>query len=184
MEISDLVLAQLLFLPMLYASVTDITRFKVYNHLNFPLFFAGIFFHGFLWGMHGVSSAMTGSLIGFAILFVPYLLGGLGAGDVKFVMAIGAWIGVQEVLDGVVFGCIALLIYYVLIISVRVETDGIVSKLRQMLFGLVHYCRNFSLPERTETVQQLARSGDSRKRRQLIPFSAMMSIGMCVSLLT
>jgi hypothetical protein len=76
------------------------------------------------------------------------------------------------------------LIYYVLIISVRVETDGIVSKLRQMLFGLVHYCRNFSLPERTETVQQLARSGDSRKRRQLIPFSAMMSIGMCVSLLT
>ena len=32
-------------------------------------------------------------LLGFSLLFFPYLLGGLGAGDVKALAAMGAWLG-------------------------------------------------------------------------------------------
>ncbi|MBW1992755.1 MAG: prepilin peptidase, partial [Deltaproteobacteria bacterium] len=31
--------------------------------------------------------------LGFALLIVPYLLGGMGAGDVKALAALGAWLG-------------------------------------------------------------------------------------------
>lgn len=40
----------------------------------------------------GVASA-AGWAVGIAIFFVPFALGGLGAGDVKLLGAIGAWLG-------------------------------------------------------------------------------------------
>ena len=40
----------------------------------------------------GVGS-VTGWAVGIAIFFVPFALGGLGAGDVKLLGAIGAWLG-------------------------------------------------------------------------------------------
>ena len=40
----------------------------------------------------GIASA-TGWAVGIAIFFVPFALGGLGAGDVKLLGAIGAWLG-------------------------------------------------------------------------------------------
>ena len=39
-----------------------------------------------------------GWLVGIAIFFVPFALGGLGGGDVKLLGAIGAWLGPVNVL--------------------------------------------------------------------------------------
>ena len=58
---------------------------------------AGVTYHLVMtgWGA-GVASA-TGWLVGIAIFFVPFALGGLGAGDVKLLGAIGAWLGPMNV---------------------------------------------------------------------------------------
>ena len=41
----------------------------------------------------GWSDGILGMLLGFACLILPYLWGGMGAGDVKALAALGAWLG-------------------------------------------------------------------------------------------
>jgi prepilin peptidase CpaA len=41
---------------------------------------------------------MRGGGLGLALLLAPYVLGGMKAGDVKFLAAVGAWVGAAEVL--------------------------------------------------------------------------------------
>ena len=41
----------------------------------------------------GWAAALTGAVAGFALLLVFYLLGLMGAGDVKFAGALGLWVG-------------------------------------------------------------------------------------------
>jgi prepilin peptidase CpaA len=58
----------------------------------------GFMFHVVNGGWNaGVASAM-GWVVGIAIFFLPFALGGLGAGDVKLLGAIGAWLGPMNAL--------------------------------------------------------------------------------------
>ena len=44
-------------------------------------------------GGWGVLASLGGLTVGFSLLFVPWLLGGSGMGDVKLLAALGAWLG-------------------------------------------------------------------------------------------
>jgi Flp pilus assembly protein protease CpaA len=50
---------------------------------------------GNLWlgGLDGFLFALIGGLVGFALLFVLWILGSCGGGDVKLFTALGAWLG-------------------------------------------------------------------------------------------
>jgi prepilin peptidase CpaA len=54
---------------------------------------AGLAFHLLSGGWSAGLGSATGWAVGIAIFFVPFALGGLGAGDVKLLGAIGAWLG-------------------------------------------------------------------------------------------
>lgn len=81
------------FLASCWAAVTDVWRFKVYNILTFPLLVSGLLYHLFTGGMSGLGNSTAGLLFGFGTLLMPYVMGAVGAGDVKFFAAIGAWLG-------------------------------------------------------------------------------------------
>src|SRR5207248_19483 len=76
------------------AAVTDVWKFKVYNALTLPLVLSGLLYHAVVGGWAGLLGSLLGCLFGFAILFAFFLMGGMGAGDVKLMAAIGAWLGV------------------------------------------------------------------------------------------
>jgi prepilin peptidase CpaA len=44
------------------------------------------------------TTAAAGWLVGAAVFFIPFALGGLGAGDVKLMAALGAWLGPADAL--------------------------------------------------------------------------------------
>ena len=75
------------------ACITDLRSRRIPNVLTFGAALAAVVFHGVTGGSGGVASAGTGWLVGVAVFFLPFTLGGLGAGDVKLLAALGAWCG-------------------------------------------------------------------------------------------
>ena len=75
------------------ASVIDVRERRIPNWLTFGGALAAFAYHGWTAGLPGIGTAAGGWFVGVAIFFLPFALGGLGAGDVKLVAALGAWLG-------------------------------------------------------------------------------------------
>ena len=78
---------------ILYASWVDGKEKRVPNWLNALLLAAGMLMQcGHAEG-RGIWISLGGALVGFGVLIVPWMIHGMGAGDVKLMAAIGAWFG-------------------------------------------------------------------------------------------
>ena len=73
--------------------VTDIRLRKIPNWLTIPAMLLGLILNGFFFGSSGLILSLEGLALGFGLLFFVYLLGGMGAGDVKLLSAVGALLG-------------------------------------------------------------------------------------------
>lgn len=89
---------------ILYASWVDGKEKRVPNWLNALLLSAGIAMQcGHPEGA-GLGKALAGAGVGLGVLIVPWMIHGMGAGDVKLMAAIGAWFGPQMTLWAFVVG--------------------------------------------------------------------------------
>jgi prepilin peptidase CpaA len=75
------------------AVVTDLWRRKIPNNLTFPSIFLGLCFAFLIQGWTGLLSGLLGALVAMVCFGLPMALGWMGAGDVKLLMALGAWQG-------------------------------------------------------------------------------------------
>jgi prepilin peptidase CpaA len=89
------------------ACVTDLRTRRVPNRLTITSALAAVLFHTVLSGTAGLTASATGWLVGVAIFFPFFALGGLGAGDVKLLGAIGAWLGPAVVLQVAMYSAMA-----------------------------------------------------------------------------
>jgi prepilin peptidase CpaA len=78
---------------ILLASWIDYAQRRVPNWLNALLIVLGFIVQGVYFGTAGVTAGLWGLLTGFGLLIVPWLMHGMGAGDVKLMAAIGVWLG-------------------------------------------------------------------------------------------
>ena len=81
---------------------TDIKEQKIYNKVLLPALILGLVANVFVNGLPGLKSSGLGLLLGMGLLILPFLAGGIGAGDVKLMGVIG-------VLQGPMFVLIAFL---------------------------------------------------------------------------
>ena len=75
------------------ACVTDLRSRRIPNVLTFGAAVAAFVFHAFASNGSGFGFGVSGWLVGGAVMFLPFALGGLGGGDVKLLAALGAWLG-------------------------------------------------------------------------------------------
>jgi prepilin peptidase CpaA len=85
------------------ACAIDIRERRIPNWLTFGAAIAGLAYQGLQGGPSGLLTAGGGWMLGAAMFFLPFALGGLGAGDVKLVAALGAWLGPYETVWLVLF---------------------------------------------------------------------------------
>ena len=80
-------------LILVEAAVIDGLKLRVPNWLTFHLIIGGLAFTTWQYGAPGFGWALTGAALGLALLLPLYAIGGMGAGDVKLLAGIGAWVG-------------------------------------------------------------------------------------------
>src|SRR6185295_9900398 len=77
---------------LVVAAVIDGVKLKVPNWLTFPFILSGWVFSFAVLGWQGLGWSMLGTVVGLALLLPAYSIGGMGAGDVKLLMGVGAWV--------------------------------------------------------------------------------------------
>src|SRR6478672_9554450 len=75
------------------AAVWDLSTRRIPNFLTFGAAAAAIIVRTTLEGWGGAGSSIAGWAVGVVLFFPIFALGGMGAGDVKLLGAIGAWVG-------------------------------------------------------------------------------------------
>ena len=85
------------------ACTTDTFKSKIPNLLNVCLLVAGITINTMSMGIQGFLLSIAGLALGVALLLLPYIMRGMGAGDVKALGALGALIGPYNLLHVFVY---------------------------------------------------------------------------------
>lgn len=77
---------------LIVAAVIDGWKLKVPNWLTFPFVISGWVYSAAAFGWEGLGWSLLGTLVGLALLLPAYAIGGMGAGDVKLLAGVGAWV--------------------------------------------------------------------------------------------
>ncbi len=91
----------------LIGAIWDVATYRIPNKLTYSAMALAILVHPAVEGWIGVPKACGGLLIGGAIYLVLYLLRTMGAGDVKLMAAVGAWVGTGFVVQLALYSAIA-----------------------------------------------------------------------------
>jgi len=156
----------------LIASATDLWKFKVYNVLTIPLLGTGLVVSTFLGGQDGLISSLLGAGVGFGLLAIFYALGGVGAGDVKLLTAVGSWLGpylIYQVFVASAFfgGAYAL--------ALVISRSGLVGLTVELFHARQALADPMSWKRPDSTIEAEVQRSD--RRRRLVPFAAMTCLG-------
>ena len=107
----------LLLLAILSTSAIFDLRFqKIPNLITFPAMIIALLYHFSTKGVDGLIFSALGLAIGIALLIIPYMLGGMGAGDAKLMGAVGAVLGPKSVFVAFLLTAIVGGIYAIILI--------------------------------------------------------------------
>ena len=84
---------KLVCVVLIVAAWIDGKQLRVPNWITFPMVLSGIAFNTWCYGWAGLGDSLIGTAVGLACLLPLYAVGGMGAGDVKLMAGVGAWLG-------------------------------------------------------------------------------------------
>jgi prepilin peptidase CpaA len=96
-------------------AVQDVRARRIPNLLTYGSLLAGLACRTVLERAHGLAQGAEGMLIGGGVFFLFFLVRGIGAGDVKLMAAVGAWVGAWPAVHVMVytaFAGLAIAIFY------------------------------------------------------------------------
>ena len=150
------------------ACATDTFKSKIPNLLNVCLLVSGFSISTMTFGLQGFLLSLAGLGLGIGLLLLPYIMGGMGAGDVKALGALGALIGPYDLLHIFIymafFGGAFALIHFLYQANIRDSIrDGWLSVCASVLTKKAHYI--------------LPKNSGSHNSAMRFPYSSAIALG-------
>ncbi|MDG3004750.1 A24 family peptidase [Paludisphaera mucosa] len=158
------------------AAATDVWKFKVPNALTFPTLAAGLAASAWVGGWGGLATSGLGALTGFGLLVAFFAMGGVGAGDVKLLTALGAWLGPWLTVHVFLASAIAAGLYAFVL---SILGGGLAATAVDLLFLTQRMRRGDFSSQAGPSIAVEAARGD--RRRRLVPFAATTCLGFFVT---
>ncbi len=146
----DINLIILLAVVLAIAAFTDIRSRRIPNWLTYPAMAAAMGYHMYLNGMNGFLFSAGGLGLGLIFFIFFYLSGGMGAGDVKLMGAVGGFTGSFGVF--IAFLCTALIggIYALAVITRRGYLKDYLKRYGLMFSSLISTHKLIYIPPRNK----------------------------------
>ncbi|MEW9672599.1 prepilin peptidase [Ammoniphilus sp. 3BR4] len=111
----------ILWIVLIISFITDLSKRKILNIITLPTIVIGLIYHSVIDGWSGLLFSGQGFLLGLGLLLIPFVLGGMGAGDVKLLAAVGAMKGAGFVFSSFLFMAMAGGVMALVVLIVRKE---------------------------------------------------------------
>lgn len=108
-----------LLLISIIGGISDWKTRKIPNWLTFGTFFLSLLYSISLFKFSAVFNCLLGFILGLLILIVPYMMGGMGAGDVKLLAAIGSIVGYKDIFVVFIYTAISGLVIAIIWLLLR-----------------------------------------------------------------
>jgi prepilin peptidase CpaA len=101
---STVLLNSILIVLIIIVCYSDIRWNRIHNIVTIPALLTGVLLNLLFTGSAGLKLSLIGMTIGFCILLLLFLAGGIGGGDIKLLAAIGAIKGYPFILWATFYG--------------------------------------------------------------------------------
>jgi prepilin peptidase CpaA len=161
-------------ITLVVAAVIDGMKLKVPNWITFPMIVSGWVYSATLSpfaGWEGLWLSLIGTAVGLALLMPAYAVGGMGAGDVKLLAGVGAWMWGTTTLyafavSALVGGVIAV---------VMVLWAGAWQKHKNQFWSILNEIVTVKDPEKLSAI-----AAERKPRMFLLPYGIPIAIGSIV----
>jgi prepilin peptidase CpaA len=162
----------------------DYRERRIPNQLVFTGMIAGLVIGMISGGVKGLAWSALGLLAGIGILFVPFAMGGMGAGDVKLLGAIGAILGARGALFSMLYGAIAGGLISVIILARHGRLGPFLISILAWLARFVGYLVPGSIGRSLRTIHHTKSSSHLPMSGLSIPYSVAIAIGLIIAVFT
>ena len=158
----------LVTITLVVAAVIDGWKLKVPNWLTFPMIVCGWIYSGYFFGWEGLGWSLGGTAVGLAVLLPAYAIGGMGAGDVKLMAGVGAWVWATNTLYAF---CISALVGGVIALGMGLDRRGW-KKHKNQFLGIFNEILTVRNPEQLSAI-----AAERKSTMLLLPYGIPLAIG-------
>lgn len=144
----------------LIAAITDYRSRRIPNKLTVPYFVAGLVYQAAFNQWSGLADAGLAFALGFGGLFILWMIGGGGGGDVKLIGALSVWLGLQLTIRVMIASTLLVILFSV--------SALVASTFRR---GFAGTRNRYTAQGSKQALKNLTESIEARQQRRIIAYA-------------
>lgn len=159
----------------------DISQKRIPNFITFPVIIWGLLIYSILEGFQGFKFSFLGFLLGLFIFMIPFILRGMGGGDVKMMAAIGALMGWRFILYTAIYTGLVGGIMVVLYLIYKGEFLWTFKKILGIILKPILFILNMRFKsKRLRNVSAYFLDSKEQKQKYYIPYGVAIGLGAVI----